>query len=271
MVHGAHTSFYLQLAEQARTGLAGREQARWLERLDLEHDNLRAALRRNLPANPEVGGYLAGLLWPFWYRRGYYDEARSWLEQAAGLTDEMSPAVRGAALTGAGVLAFLQCDYELAGGRLSEVKLLNEQLGDRTGVAAVLQRLGSIAREQGRYLEARQLHEESMAIWADLGDTAGVAASEDYLGFVVWLEGKSGEAAVRCGRALSYFDNAGRRQEVAAARVNLGAAAFHAGDIDGIRSPPSRGLAGVPRGRLPGGSGLGLARTWFDRLAPRPA
>ncbi len=229
-VFQAHAGFYLALAEQAEAGLEGPDQARWLDRFELEHDNLRAVLRRKLPAEPEAGGELAGLLWPFWYRRGYYHEARSWLEQAAQLTGEMSPPARAAVLTGAGVLAFLQCDYELATRRLSQVRALHEEADDQVGVAGALQRLGSIAREQARYDEAYRLHEESMAIWAGLDEPAGVAASLDYLGFVAWLEGDFARASAHCSQAVAFFEAAGRHQETASALINLGVAERYAGD-----------------------------------------
>jgi predicted ATPase/DNA-binding CsgD family transcriptional regulator len=229
-VFQAHARFYLGLAEQAGAGLEGPDQARWLDRLELEHENLRAVLQRELPAEPEVGGRLAGLLWPFWYRRGHYHEARSWLEQAARLSAEMSPDVRADVLAGAGFLAFLQCDYEVATQRLSQVRALREELDDQVGAAEALQRLGSIAREQGRYDEARRLHEASMAAWASLEEPAGVAASEDYLGFVAWLDGDFAGAAEHSARAAAYFKAAGRRQETASALINLGAAARYAGD-----------------------------------------
>jgi predicted ATPase/DNA-binding CsgD family transcriptional regulator len=229
-VFGAHAGFYLSLTEQAEAGLEGPDQVRWLDRLELEHDNLRAVLQRTLPAEPEAGGRLAGLLWPFWYRRGYYHEARSWLEQAAQLTAGMSPPVRAGALAGAGVLAFLQCDYALATERLRQVRALREEQDDQVGVAAALQRLGSIAREQGRYREARLLHEASMAAWASLEEPAGVAASEDYLGFVAWLDGDFAQAREHCSRAAGYFAAAGRRQETASALINLGVANRYGGD-----------------------------------------
>jgi predicted ATPase/DNA-binding NarL/FixJ family response regulator len=229
-VFRAHTEFYRALAEQAEAGLEGPDQARWLDRLELEHGNLTAVLQRKLPGEPEVGGRLAGLLWPFWYRRGYYHEARSWLERAAQLTDEMSPPVRAAALTGAGVLAFLQCDYQLARQRLSQVRALHEALDDQVGVAAALQRLGSIAREQGRYDEAYRLHEESMTRWAGLDEPAGVAASLDYLGFAAWLDGDFARTEELSAQALEYFEAVGRRQEAASALINLGAAARYSGD-----------------------------------------
>jgi len=229
-VQRSHGEFYLALAEQARAGLDGADQSRWLQRLALEHDNLSAALARHLSADPEAGGRLAAMLWPYWYRRGSYQEARCWLEQATLVGAQMSDGVRADVLTGAGVLAFLQCDYQTAAQRLRQAHALYERQGHLAGTATTLQRLGSIAREQGHYAQARQLHQQSLAAWSDLGNAAGVAASEDYLGFVAWLEGDVSEAELRCGRAVEYFEPAGRRQEAAAALVNLGAAAHYAGD-----------------------------------------
>lgn len=229
-VQRAHSEFYLGLAEQARAGLDGADQSRWLERLTMEHHNLSAALARQLPADPEAGGRLSAMLWPYWYRRGSYQEARCWLEQATLVSEQMSDRVQADVLTGAGVLAFLQCDYPAAAERLHQAQALYERQGHRAGTASALQRLGSIAREQGQYAQARRLHQQSLAAWSELGDAAGVAASEDYLGFVAWLEGNAGEAELRCGRALAYFEAAGRRQETAAALVNLGVAAHYAGE-----------------------------------------
>ncbi|MGO9971764.1 MAG: tetratricopeptide repeat protein [Solirubrobacteraceae bacterium] len=230
-VYDAHAEFFVGLAVQANDGLLeGPEQAQWLNRIELEHDNLRAVLRRNISDRPEVAGRLTGLLWPFWYRRGYYHEARSWLEQAVDASDRMTPEVAASVLTGAGVIAFLQCDYPLAETRLRRALALYQHEDDQIGVAGVLQRLGSIAREQARYDEARQLHESARTLWARLGDPRGVASAEDYLAFVDWLEG-DGEAAGRhASRALSHFEAAGLQQETAAALVNSAMAAYYAGD-----------------------------------------
>jgi predicted ATPase/DNA-binding CsgD family transcriptional regulator len=239
-VLAAHAAYYLRLAEDARAGLEGASQERWLDRLDLEHDNLRAALRRALanPSQTQAGARLATLMWPFWYRRGYYQEARGWLERAAEAvrSQPVAAPVMAAVLTGAGVLAFLQCDYSVAAERLTEARTVYEEEGDRVGLATALQRLGSIAREEGRYADARRLHEESLAIWATIGDSAGVAASRDYLGFAAWLAGDAERAADLCAQAVATFRAAGLRQETAAALVNQGVAVWLAGD-------PERGAA----------------------------
>jgi predicted ATPase/DNA-binding CsgD family transcriptional regulator len=231
-VRGAHVDFYVALGEQARTGLEGPDQSRWLERLEVDHDNLRAALRQSLPDEPETGGRLAGALWPFWYRRGYYYEARPWLDSAVGVADKMSPAVRADALLGAGVLAFLQCDYRLGRDELTKALRIYQHEGNRFGAATALQRLGSIAREEAQYLEARLLHESSLAIWEELGDEDGVATSHDFLGFAAWLEGDFDRAEELCSQAVDTLRTGGLRQELAAALTNLGVTRHYRGDDD---------------------------------------
>jgi predicted ATPase/DNA-binding CsgD family transcriptional regulator len=240
-VHMAHAAYYLSLATRAQSGLEGADQARWLDELGRDHDNIRAVLQRTLGSSgPPVavadgvhlGARMAALMWPFWYRRGDYHEARAWLERAAEivLREPVAALVMAAALTGAGVLAFLQCDYAVAAERLTKARAVYEEEGDQVGLATTLQRLGSIAREEGRYADARMLHEESLAIWEDLADPAGVAASRDYLAFTAWLAGEAERAVELSGKAVAGFRAAGLRQETSAALVNHGVAVHLAGD-----------------------------------------
>ena len=233
-VHAAHSAFYLGLAEQAHAGLDGADPGPSLERLELEHANLRAVLRRVLPGEPEQGARLAALLWPFWHLRGYYQEARLWLERAAvaASTQPVPRDVHAAALSGAGALAFLQCDYPAAVERLSKARALYEEAGDRAGLALTLQRLGSIAREEARYADARRLHGESLALWAELGDQAGVATARNFIGFSAWLSGDAAQAVRLCGRALAVFRAEGRQQDIASALLSLGVATYLNGDPD---------------------------------------
>lgn len=222
----AHAAFYLGLAADAQAGLQGSDQARWLQRLGSEHGNMLCALSRTLTGQPAVAARMAGLLWPFWYRRGYYDEARSWLEQVVSVAAALPLGgdVLAGALSGAGVLAFLQCDYPVAIERLTKARGIYEEVGDGPGLATTLQRLGSIAREQGRYGDARRLHGESQALWAELGNEMGVASSVLSLGFTAWLSGDAVRAARLCCQAATAFETAGRRQDTASALLNLGVA-----------------------------------------------
>ncbi len=260
-VHAAHAAYYLSVATRAQAGLEGADQARWLAQLGRDHDNIRAVLERTLgspeparsPASTttraiathsrasvpattdsgaELGARMAALMWPFWYRRGDYHEARAWLERAAEivLREPVAAQVMAAVLTGAGVLAFLQCDYAVAGERLTKARAVYEEEGDQVGLATTLQRLGSIAREEGRYADARTLHEESMAIWEGLADPAGVAASQDYLAFTAWLAGEAQRAVELSATAVAAFRAVRLRQETSAALVNQGVAVWLAGD-----------------------------------------
>jgi predicted ATPase/DNA-binding CsgD family transcriptional regulator len=236
----AHAAFYTRLAEQAQAGLAGEDQRHWLDQLEAEHDNLRIVLQRALAddgtdsGDPVAGARLAGLLWPFWYRRGYYHEARSWLEKAVTLAasePDGTPVLAGA-LSGAGALAFLQCDYTIAAERLGKARALYEEREDGTGLARTVARLGAIAREEGRYADARKLYEESLAIWAGLGDAAGVARAQDGLAFTAWLSGDAARALELSGTALAYFRAAGQRHDTSSALLNQGVATYLSGDAE---------------------------------------
>jgi predicted ATPase/DNA-binding CsgD family transcriptional regulator len=230
-VHARHAQYFLGLAVAARAGLAGPEQPRWIERLDLEHDNLEAALQWLSEESIDDGARLARLLWPFWYQRGYYHEARTRFEHLLARADEISAARRARLLVSAGEVGFLQCDYPMAIGHLTAALELVRELGDQRAAATALQRLGSIAREQARYDEARDLHQRSLDIWQELGDEGGVAVSHDYLGFVAWMSGDNQTAEDQCSVALAAFKRAGDLRSTATTLVNLGAAALYRGDL----------------------------------------
>jgi predicted ATPase/DNA-binding CsgD family transcriptional regulator len=224
-----HAEFFSAMADEAQTGLAGGEQLQWLRRLAVERDNLIEALHWLLDESIEGAARLASLLWPFWYRRGFYREARMWLEQILLRVSEISPALLADIQVKVGQVAFLQCDYEVASEHLNSALELVRELGDQRAAAIALQRLGSIAREQGRYHQAWDLHERSMAIWTELEDAEGVAASEDYLGFVAWLRGDFETAEEACDIALAEFQRTGDLQASATALINLGASALYRG------------------------------------------
>ena len=91
-----HAEYFLTLAEEAYPELKGANQLEWLERLEAEHDNMRAALSWALERKEaEVALRLGGALWSFWSMRGYYSEGRRWLEEALAMEGRGSPEVEG--------------------------------------------------------------------------------------------------------------------------------------------------------------------------------
>jgi predicted ATPase/DNA-binding CsgD family transcriptional regulator len=231
-VRERHARYYASIAELAQFGLAGNDQIRWLQRVELEHDNLSEALHWKLAQSAQEAARLASLLWPFWYQRGYYHEARTWFEQALAAAAEMSPAAHADALTKAGEVAFLQCDYEVAVGHLQHALAVIDELGDRRAAATAIHRLGSIAREQGRYAEAHERHRQALAICEELGDRRGVAASQNYLGFVFWLSGDAAAAETICSTALAAFEQAGNLEDTAVTLISLGASALYRDELE---------------------------------------
>ncbi|MBV9366512.1 MAG: tetratricopeptide repeat protein, partial [Solirubrobacterales bacterium] len=238
-----HAEYFSALAVHARTGLGGAGQATWLERLEADHDNMIEALAWLEAEAIEEAARLAASLWPFWYRRGFYSEARMWFERILGRAGELSDRRRAAIRLRAGSVAFLQCDYTEAAEHLQAALAIVGPQGDQRAAAIALQRLGSIAREQARYDEARALHERSLAAWREIGHAEGVAASQDYLGFVEWLRGNTEAAEETSAAALSEFTRVGNLQLGATALVNLGACALYRGDLPLARERLERALA----------------------------
>ncbi len=243
-VRERHALFFLDLAERAEPELSASEQVSWLDCLELELGNLRAAARwfrenRRWPAYLR----LAGALWRFCYLRGHYVEGRGWLKEALDHGDEAPLPARAKAYLGAGTLTFLQCEYEGARDLLEEALALYRTLGDDRGVASVSQMLGSIARERGEYARSEALHEESLSIWRGLGDEVGEARSLNYLAYAAWLQEKHERAKALCEETLGRFRNLGDNEVVVWALISLGCATHYSGDYRGGRTILQESLA----------------------------
>ncbi|MDQ3412689.1 MAG: protein kinase, partial [Chloroflexota bacterium] len=130
----AHAAWYLELAETAAPLLVGSAQALWLDRLELEHDNVRSALRWSIARDDTgIALRLGASLWRFWSIRGYLSEGRRWLEQVLDLSPAALSPARAAALVGAGTLAEYQGAYAAAAALHQAALALHRALGDRPG------------------------------------------------------------------------------------------------------------------------------------------
>ena len=191
-----HAEHFLALAEAAYPNLRGSPKA-WLDRLEAEHDNLRAALDRlEAAGETQLGLRLAGALYRYWYMRGQLAEGRRRLE-AALRADERPTAARARALNGAAVMA--ADGGELATGRLraEEALALHRQLGDASGATYSIYMLGTIATEESDWARAQPLFEESLRAFRELGDEHYTLLATDAL---AWTYGELGDRERR--RAL---------------------------------------------------------------------
>jgi tetratricopeptide (TPR) repeat protein len=178
-------AFLLAFAEQADHRLQGPDQARWLDRLDHEHDNFGAALG-DAAQHGDLGFVLrlAVRLWRLWLMRGYQSEGRAWLERALAEGDAAPASERALARQALGHLAFDLGNYGEAHDQFSASLTLCREAGDRPGLAESLSGLGVVALNRLQYTEAQSLLDEALAIRRDLGDRYGIAETAHLLGIV---------------------------------------------------------------------------------------
>jgi predicted ATPase/class 3 adenylate cyclase len=170
------------MAAAAAPVLVTTHQAEVLDRIQAEHDNLRAALAWATEHDPMLAGEIAAPVWRYWQMRGYLREGRAVL---AAIRDRL-PADEGrccyAVLTALGGIAYWQRDLTAGEEAYSRAVRLAEENGDAAELAEALYNLSFAVWQQGRLDEAAGLAERSGRFYADLGDSAG-------LGRLLWLRG----------------------------------------------------------------------------------
>jgi predicted ATPase/DNA-binding SARP family transcriptional activator len=217
-----HLDHYLRLAEEAAPRLLTREGSGLLTTLDLEQDNVRAALA----ASRELGFAdrhlrVCAELWRYWYVRSYFAEGRRWLEQALAEAGEEPTASRAAALKAAGILATEHGDFEAGQQRGTAALALYRELGDRRGVLSSLTVVGHAARLSGATEKARACFEESGAIARELGLVEDVGVSLTNLAAIAIGQEEYERAAELYEQALEITRRVGRDDSVAIALTDL--------------------------------------------------
>jgi predicted ATPase/transcriptional regulator with XRE-family HTH domain len=243
----AHAASYLHLAEEAEPALTGPEQRLWGERLERDHDNLRAALGWALEQREmETGLRLVGALHRFWGRRGHLREGRAWverlvaLETPAGAPSQVSvepggsgsgPTVTGAsvererlwarAFFAGGALARHQGDEGVARPWLEQATKLGRAAGDQLTTALALNYLGFIAIGVGDQAQADAYYEQSLALSRAVDDRWGIAFSLNLLGDLARKQGDLERAEARLEEALAIRREIGARRDIAITLENL--------------------------------------------------
>lgn len=177
-----HAMAYLELAREAAPHLHGADQRTWLDRLEREHDNIRAALDwATATPEPTIATGIASKVWRFWQQRGYLDEARTRLDSMAALGWELEPVDRARFAETFGGIAYWQSDHDTAARWYDEALALWESIGDQAEIAnamynrayadMVVVMTGDVPPET--LDRGRDLMERSLEIYQGLGDTGG--------------------------------------------------------------------------------------------------
>jgi predicted ATPase/class 3 adenylate cyclase len=208
----AHALYYVRLAEEAEPELTGPQQAMWLERLEREHENLRAVMQWSTSQAQgesgdgrarEIALRLGGALRHFWYMRSDFSEGQDFLERALTLHDGVAASVRAKALFAATRLNASLGYLDRAEALCEESLALYRELGDTAGIASSLHLLAAISWGMGNLALARSQEEESLALFKEVGDMRAVSYALVYLGNLAIDQGEYTRARSLLGDGLT--------------------------------------------------------------------
>jgi predicted ATPase len=245
MVQRQHAQWFLALAEEAEPQLFFALRAHWLERLEHEHDNLRAALRWFVDHKAFAEGLrLGGALWPFWDARGFPTEGQMRLAELLSLSASGPHTVaRAKVLLGAGTLTLALGNLALAESLLEESLGIGRAMGDSASVGWSQIRLGTIAYMRGQHAAASAYLEESLALWRAIGDQRGIAWALATLGIARRYQGDVTAARLLLEESVAIGRQIGDPYGIGWALFWLGQVLECQGDLENARVHEEESLA----------------------------
>lgn len=248
VIRRRHADYFLDVAEAAEQELLGPDQAKWLDRLEREHANLRAALEWTLETGQiETEVRLAGAIWRFWYLSDHLDDGQPWIERAIALLRTSEPvipaSIQANALNAAAAMAAIRSQFLSALELTAESLSLFRRIGDRVGMATTLALRGAVARFQGNLDLTRECVEESLSLFRDLQDRRGIAVSLSFLATVAEQQGGYQRAESLLTESLALRRELGHTWGVAQTLLHLGSLALRQNDPERANGLLLTGLA----------------------------
>jgi tetratricopeptide (TPR) repeat protein len=234
-VQGRHIDFFTGFAEKCTEHFGGPLMATWLERMEQDNDNLRAALDYTISLQvSHMALRLGAMLWRFWEYRGHVEEGRHWLNRILGLpgiTEEYA-FQRAQVLNAAGALARIQGDFAQAHRLYGESLALRRKSRDEKGIAAALNSLGLLSMHEGKYDQAATYLHESMELCRTLGIKTEIVRRINNLGVVAMYQEDYEQARLLHEEALRLYQELNDRHGVASSLGNLGDVLRYQGEYD---------------------------------------
>lgn len=226
-----HYDWLLTLAEQAEPLLWGAGEVAWLDRLETEQGNLRAALAWSMQrGDPEARMRLTGALSWFWYVRAHFSEGRRWLDQALAERRGASPLTLARALNPASILAAQQGDYEQAGELSAQALALLRDLDAPRLQGWALTVLGLVALYREDYAAVASFYSEAQDVFQEDGYGVGVASCLLYRGIAASYQGHLAQATELVEASLPGLRQASDTVAIMRALCCLGMVALRQGD-----------------------------------------
>ncbi len=221
-VRRAHAQYLVELVERAEPELQGAQQAEWLRRLAVEHENLRVALAWLADAGDDpMLLRLASALWRFWFVRGHLTEGRAWLVRAVERRDGAEPALLAQALFGASTLAAVAGDLGAARALAAQRLDVCRSMGGDADVASALSNLANITAAAGDSDEAERLYEQAADRARRAGARPVLASVVSNLGYLALLRDDASAALATCREAAALFEELHLDVEAAGAWLNV--------------------------------------------------
>jgi predicted ATPase len=212
-----HLAWMLSLAADADRGLVSPEVGIWLDRIDGEIANLRAALElARETGRPNAQLALVTRTGNYWYTRGLWREAQGWVEDGLQRVAPDRSADRAKALASATVYALVLGDFDVSGTYGNEALSIFRELGDDEGVGWLLNMLGARASELGDFDEAERLFRESRVFARKADDRPRLALATGNLGEIAARRGRYEEAVPLIEEALALARERGRDDLISA-------------------------------------------------------
>ena len=229
-----HAHHYFAMAKLAREGMQGPEQAEWVQRLEAETDNLRAAASLALAGgvDPFIAVKLAVALQQFWILRGYATEGRKLIRSALKVDAIASSDLAQAwALYVGGCLAENQSDYSEAREILERCLILRRRLGVASDTAGALSTLSLVRLRTGDATAAAEGEREALQVFREIGDRRGELIALVHLGQVAEALGERQAAKQGFEQALAISREIKDQETEGECELRLGQLAFANGDV----------------------------------------
>jgi len=224
-----HANYFLVLAERARSELRRLRQVQWLEILERENANLRAAMSWALDEDVETASRLGWALWGFWILRDHqregYQLSRSLLAR------DIPPAMRPRAVFTACITAWTQGDLDAVETFSAEALESSRRIGDDLCTAYALWAMGVVAMNRGDHAKATSCLQKSLSIFDQIDEEGMAPMARFWLGTAAFTQGAQGRAVTLFEEALKMARKSGDRIGIYSALFNLARVALASGEL----------------------------------------
>jgi predicted ATPase len=218
-VRDRHLDWVVNLAQEARPNLDGREQAKWLDRLEIEHANVRVAMTWSISREQRLRAAIA-LHW-FWVLRGHVREGQAWLEGSLSGYTPNDQSLHAQAESALGVLYWVQGQYERAKTHLEHAHFLAEQSDDLPTSVKVLANLGMVRAQGGDLDSAEQTFLSALEGFKTLGDQSKQAHVLNNIGVVHTMRGNPEGAIAKVSESIDLYREMGDLVNVGLGLTNV--------------------------------------------------